>query len=424
MPHLLHLIETAVYMGNTKADMPADGWIPEDFVELPGTDLVADDPWSDPPNDAQKSIVNPLSAVTQPTMFDVVNMVDEGITVGNDTEQTTIHALAKQVADIPVNYGESGSIKDDLLLYELDDDLETDLELSLDEFEDDTEVLDEPEPFAEYDSELADPLYEPSDYYGVSGLEIRLDHFISRVRLSETEQLEAIRSILSGFSSARLSNWLSWLETKEWNDRNLLLFLEFRELWDSNPDWWERWTWIRRRGPRTTHTNASVLNRDSTYDLIQSRLECEPDEIIDSTWFDEWDYYAMWKHGFYSFASFAMFRAQIKDDEDWKRLVTWNLYDGLSVEWIYTAVEFRFRGGEAKYMIDQSAGKLYVWEADIPHRAYPSGPPDWFAMQDWYDAEEWHDNLGWAANGIELTHPNISSQSTQGSLWPKGGRNV
>lgn len=412
-------------MGNAKSDMPAHRWMAEDFADSSVTDLIEDDPWSDSPSDSRRAVTDNIPVADQLPTSDVAVADDIGTEARYDSGQSAIHSHAQHVSDISVDYVESVSIEEDLLLYESEDvDLETDLELSPDEFEDDSEFLDEPEPFAEYDGELAVPLYESTEEFGVSGLDIRLDQFILSVRLSESEQLERVRSILASFSSTRLYNWLQWLETKEWNSQDLLLFLQFRELWDKSPDWWERWTWLRRRGPRTTHTNASVLNRDSTYDLVQHRLEYEPDEIIDDTWFDEWDYYSMWKHGFYSFASFVMFRAQIEDGEDWKRLVTWNLYDGLSVEWIYTAVEYQFRGGEAKYMIDQSAKRLHVWETDLPHRAYPGGPPDWFSIQDWYDAEEWHDNLGWATSGIELTDPNMTLQSTQGPFWPRGGRNA
>lgn len=413
-------------MGNAKPDLPADGWTAEDFADLsPSDSSVEDDPWSDPPKDAQRAVINSRPAGCQLPVSDADTTDNVGATAGDDSRQSILMTQAIHVSDMSDDYDESDSVEDDLSSYELEDtELEADLEFPLDGFEGDSESLDEPEPFAEYDSELADPLYEPVDEYEINGLELRLDQFMTSVRLSESQQLEEIRSILSNFSSARLSNWLPWLESKEWNSHNLLLFLEFRELWDSNPDWWERWIWVRRLGPRTTHTNASVLNRDSTYDLIQHRLKCAPDEIIDLTWFDEWDYYAMWKHGFYSFAAFAMFRAQVKDDEDWKRLVTWNGYDGLSVEWIYTAVEYQFRGGEAKYMIDQSLDRWHVWESEIPHRSYPSGPPDWFAIQDWYDAEEWHDSLGWISDGIELTHPNMSPQSMQGPYWPRGGRSV
>ena len=394
------------------------------FVESADVEPSEDDPWSDPPIDSRRAVTNGTPAAGQLSLPDVDTTDDARATAGGDYDHPISQNQAKYVSDIPEEYDESDSVNEIISLHELEDELETDSEASLVDFEGDTEFLDEPEPFAEYDGELADPLYEPADERVVSGLEIRLDLFIASVQLPGSEQREVIRSILSNFSSTRLANWLPWLETKEWNDHDLLLYLEFRELWDSNPDWWERWTWVRRYGARTTHTNASILNRDSTYDLLQHRLECEPDEVIDSTWFEEWDYYAMWKHGFYSFASFAIFRAQIEDYDDWKRLVTWNHYDGLSVDWIHTAVEYQFIGGEAKYMADQSSSRLHVWEAELPHRAFPSGPPAWFAVQDWYESEEWHDNLGWTATAIELTDPNLSPQSAQGSLWPTGGRDV
>ena len=409
-------------MTNHTLNRNVEPWTDEDFVDLTGLDIIEDDPWSYPPDDDDSAAAEYLVVGGRATTADVTGEdVDSGdelaansATVQHQVDLGTVGTYEVDETDDPVI---------DSLLWD-GAEFGEELESTPYDFEDDSDYLDEPEPITEYDSDLADSFFDSNGDIEVKELDLRLDALIADIRPATSDQLAQIRNILSGFNSARLWNWIRWIETKEWTGHTLLLFLEFREFWECNPDWWERWMWYRKIGPKTAKTDPSVLSRDATYSLLRHRLHCEPEEVIDPAWFDDWDYYSLWKHGFYSFASYAVFRAELSMVEDWRSFVTWNPSDGLAVEWTYTAVQFQFFGGEARYMLDHSAGKLHVREADSPHRTHRNGPPHWFATQDWYDTAEWHDNLGWVVDGMEMTHPHLSPQSMEGPIWPIGGRDA
>ena len=385
-------------MSNTEPDMPTDGWISADFADPAGAEPVEDDPWSDPPNDARRTIINPSPAGPQLSMFDVTSTDDEGITVGNESGQTVTRAHAKQVADVPVDYAEHNTndgVDDYKSSFELEDDsLGIDLELSLDELEEDVELLDEPEPLAEYDSELAEALYYTSEDTEIRPIDLRLDELISSIECATETQRNQIYALLSKFSSKRLSNWLKWLHDQEWIGQSLLLFLEFRDLWADTPQWWEYSVWSHWLDRWWFYSNPSVLSRDAAYEVIQQRLHCQPDEIIEESWFRDWDDLALWRHGFTSFASFVVFRAGLNAGEDWMSYLSReSLGDDSPL-----ALNRNSHSNDSGDILDLWADRLRVWENDSPYRTYVGGPPLWFAVQDWYDPAEWHDHLGWAIN--------------------------
>ena len=269
-------------------------------------------------------------------------------------------------------------VSDDLsaISAELDDDegysnITLDWDEDLEPSEEDEPEWDEPEPLTEYDSELRQPLYDIEDDTAISS-ELRIDQWVAtKLGNATNNQRGQIAELLGEFDGRRLRRWLPWLDKQEWTAGNLLLFLRFRLVWDLNPHWWEYSFWDWRSYCWHPTRNRYALSLTDSYDLIHRRLDYSPKEIIDETWLGDWLGLALWKRGFPSFASFAVFRAGFAPSENWQRQLDWNIADDAGSN--YEASDGRVNG----------------------YRFYPYGPPVWFNAQDWYDPCEWHDNLGW-----------------------------
>lgn len=400
-------------MGNTKSDMPANSWMADDFADSPVTNLIEDDPWSDSQSDSGREPTDSLPVGDQLPTSDVD--AEDGVgatTAKDDSDQSTIRTQAEHVSDISVDYAEGeeyGRVDYDESSYGFQgDELETDLEFSLGELGEDRGFLDEPEPLAEYDSGLAETLYYTDENAEIRAMDLRLDELVSSLEGATETQRDQIYGLLSEFSSRRLSSWLTWLRDQEWTGQSLLLFLEFRELWEATPQWWEYSVWSHWLDRWWFYSNPSVLSRDAAYEVIQQRLHCQPDEIIEEDWFQDWDDLALWKYDFSSFASFVVFRAGLSASEDWMSHLSWQT----EVDEGPLALRRNFNDHDSGDILDSWVGRLRVWEDDTPYRTYVDGPPLWFAVQDWYDTAEWHDHLGWAINWMNTIHPYLSPETT------------
>ena len=231
---------------------------------------------------------------------------------------------------------------------------------------------DEPELTAEYDSELRQPLYVIEDDDPALAGELRIDQWVAvKLGAFTSTQRGEIAELLRDLNPNRLRRWLPWLGQQEWTGDSLLLFLRFRELWDSTSHWWECTFWDHRAKCWYPTRNRYSLTLNDAYDLVMSRLGFRPREVIDEAWLGDWIEMKLWQHGFLSFASFAAFRARFGRGESWMRQVEWYVQD----------------------VSDSSdAGTSRRANGYQLHRY---GPPLWFAEQDWYDPSDWHDNLGW-----------------------------
>ena len=83
-----------------------------------------------------------------------------------------------------------------------------------------------------------------------------------------------------------------------------------------------------------------------------------------------------WRFGVESFANFAVFRAQLREDMDWRGIL-----------------------GENPYDIDGDEPDERRLAVDLPmaiDKEY------WLSHQDWHDPADWHDNLGWVTSRLDI----------------------
>ena len=230
---------------------------------------------------------------------------------------------------------------------------------------------DEPEPLVEFDGELQRPIYVMDDNDDDElVIELRISQWISAIYAASAIDRYLILELLKGLGRNRIRRWLPWLNKQQWTGESLLLFLRFRMRWESSPHWWEcsYWDWRVRCWYPTRHRYSLTL--DETYELVHRRLDCSPNEVIDETWLGDWLELALWRHGFRSFASFAVFRAGFAGGGNWQQHIEWYATDDLG---------------------SNETGPQW----NNGYRLYRYGPPIWFAEQNWFDPGEWHDNLGW-----------------------------
>ena len=249
---------------------------------------------------------------------------------------------------------------------------------------------DEPVPFAEYDNELHDSSHVADVADADIWKRVKIDEFISGVSNVSDAERDQIAELLEDVGRSHILSWLSQYD--DWTGHSLTLFLEFRIIWEVNPQWWEIRYWWRWYGGWWSHYNSGNLNRDQMRELVLRRLHCSAEEIIDEGWLADWEDDEMWRRGFPTFAGFALFRADVGEDKDWRTsLGSW---EGDNQSGDAPTPYKLFSQSEEMEDLTGSSSKYRVNEDYSPHRT-SRGAPQWFAIQDWYDPSEWHDNLGW-----------------------------
>lgn len=182
-----------------------------------------------------------------------------------------------------------------------------------------TDEWDEPDPTVDPRSDLGEELYPPDNSVNDVSLELKIHDLLLLVASIDDEQKERCTALLTRLGVRKLRFVLPWLRTREWRGRTLSLFLEFRELWcrKDNARWWESWYWDQRLRVWNPTYQRSNLRLDVAYELMQLRSHCRPNEVIDATWFEDWDHHSVWKLGIPSFANFAVFRAGLATNGNW-----------------------------------------------------------------------------------------------------------
>lgn len=306
-------------------------WRPEDFLDIAPRDIEEDDPWA-----------IPVTADGQPPA---------------GVPHLTLHQPESRVPAEPLAcFQEQPAIITDLAWA---DEGPTN-------YIDDLGEWDEPEYFAEPDSDLHEPLYFVDPSITAISRDLTINIFASGIADIDNEQIVSITQLLGEFSIRRLQSWLPWLREQEWTGQSLLLFLEFRKLWESESvsDWWESCYWNSASGCYLSSFSHYALSKNATYQLIQNRLDYPANQVIDDQWFVDWNEGEIWKRGFPTFAVFALLRSECTD---WETRLEAVLEENTDVMW-------------------------RAWKVDA---AAKQQVPFYLVEQDWHHSSEWHDNLGW-----------------------------
>ncbi len=348
---------------NIEITRPTDNWSSDDFIEPEEQDLAEDDPWG---------------CDTLPEW-----------SLDNDTKSNT--ALLAQLSD-----GTAGLVElrnDDLLsdgvdAYEVHYGLEEALPATNNTESIDISVFEEPDPDIEGKSDLRQSLFDQFEQDLNISQRIKINEFLANLEAPEEDHISHIVELLEGLGNAKLMRWLPWLRDQAWTGPNLLLFLGFRIIWEHTLQWWETSFWSDRDGWRLYY-NPYSLSLDDTYELIRSRLDCSPDDVVDKRWVEEWENLAPWNYGFQSFASFILFRSRLEDHTDWHLYFDseMQLDKGKGIYHPEYNVENKFgsfTGLVNEYSVGSQIGRT-------PHQL--RSPAAWFKSQAYYDPSEWHDNL-------------------------------
>ena len=376
-------------MSEFEANASMLGWQSDDYIDVTEPTLEEDDPWGT--SDDEQRLVGEGSEAGG-RKVDTLQPQS-----GESTQQQLVSdsSLSTKVIDDVVDaeatqdqmplgptLGRDEPTDEDVWLFDAEN---GELEFEPGYF---SEVeLEEPEPIAEYDSDLGEPLYESAGTSEDLAKTLRIDEFIADIGDADWQQMSYCAEMLGALSAARLRHWLKWLRRQIWTGDSLLLFLDFRlNCWEENDEWWELNVWREWTGHWWTYSNPGTLSLDATYELITLRMAYPAEQIVEKSWFDDWNEHSPWRLGVPSFAEFVLFRAGLKSGEDWLEILRSS-----------SRIDLEPRPDEDPHF--ENASHLYA--------------EYWFAIQDWHDSADWHDNLGWASGWIEATHPYLPDPSWQ-----------
>lgn len=273
-------------MKDAPNDSSRSSWQQSDFVDAETPSPIEDDPWSPQHRPA----------------FDV-RRVDP-----DDPEPTptALRAYTDAVGGLVYDYSV------DISLLEDTDGVETLDECSADNVE--FGSFDEPQPELSATSVLRNELYPPDESINDLTLELKLSGLFATIALKDHTELGTCRQILLSYDIGRLRKLLPWLAKQQWPAGRLLLFLEFRRVWEgsNNIRWWE---WHNKSYPIYDY---HILTWQATYDLVRCRSHCHPTDVIDESWFLDWEEFEIWRHGIKSFAAFAVLRSSIAKGDCWQ----------------------------------------------------------------------------------------------------------
>ncbi len=235
---------------------------------------------------------------------------------------------------------------------------------------------DEPEPIAEFESDLQERLFEQDLDRKVSYRAIKINQwFTSLGHIDDDVRVETTQTLM-GFTDPKFNFWFAWMQTKAWDEDSLLRFFRFRAYWDDNSEFWERILWSPHSKKWHRSHSPYSLSLDKTYILVHRNLQFSADYVIDEEWLADWDYLdtrILIKQGFFSFSDFVMYRSQLHFSEDWRRR------PDLGVDFDSKVDHYLMEKS-----INQSASYL-TWTGNR------NPIENWFEIQDWYPRVEWDD---------------------------------
>ena len=350
------------------------GWTTEDFWESTAPSVALDDPWGDPLalHKAHEGFVDKdPDAPVQVSPFEIDSTESDDEYQSEAEEPDDPNPLSLEF--LSEEHNPELAIVQEWETHSQNHLWHGELE-ALDNTDIDEWTIDDPEPQIEFDDDLHKPVYEPISSDTNLSRRIVIDQLLAEVAEISRSERETVISHLLSFSAPRFSIWYNWMHTKQWTGKSLLLFLRFQEYWDNNCDLWERLHWSRGRRVWAYVLNRHNLSLEDSYALVKRRSHCDPEEIIDQEWIEDWDSLDTWvkiEQGFFTLASFAMYRSALHYAEDWRRR------PDLGVDFETTPMPPERHGEGFRMRVDRF------------------GPRSWLMNQNWHDPTEWHDGLGW-----------------------------
>ena len=180
---------------------PSAGWIADDFADTPNQEGIEYDPWAvlsayDELNSHSPS-VDTDAEFAEPA-FDHSELSD------NDDDPWPLDSEASREWVTLLNWDQEQPGSGPALI----------AANSLGTDESGGQSLDDPEPLAEFDSELGQPLYEPNDDTRGLPWQLRIDKLLVHIDEISDVQRQEITETLLEFSQQRLKKWLPWLQEK------------------------------------------------------------------------------------------------------------------------------------------------------------------------------------------------------------------
>lgn len=183
---------------------------------------------------------------------------------------------------------------------------------------------DDPDPIAEFEPNLGRLSHVLDEEARSLPKTLRIDEWLSHIDQLTESQRKQISDQLKELNSSQFRSWLSWLSQQRWTVEVLCLFLKFSEYWQMKRDWWEGTYWDSLLDIWRPTNSRYSLSRDDQLELVRRRINQPVERVIDERWLDEWNRYVLWEHGFPNFANFALFRAGLSTDDDWRKYVNWD----------------------------------------------------------------------------------------------------
>ena len=302
-----------------------EGWMDEDFSELRSRENLERDPWETSPAEPMDQVHDPsrmapdFAILQEPqrkpesTEDDTLSFRESQGSMGGP--QSEDDALDWQAPNSLVGLTDSHGWDEELLDEDGTNEQSVPDDDSYDNYEGDLALL------VDYQADLREAIYELNGSPQDLVQSIRIDEFISRLKDVSVSQGQEISDLLSNLSQPRLSRWLPWLRSHEWTGSTLLLFLQFRAYWDENCELWASLRWSPVANHWVTFLNRGSLSLEDTYLLVERRSDLPAHQLIDAEWLDDWDEIDVWvrvSEGFFSFASFALYRSRLNFGEDWR----------------------------------------------------------------------------------------------------------
>ncbi len=208
--------------------------------------------------------------------------------------------------------------------WNVDDLIDEDLDGLYDPWpEEDVPILVEPDPTVDATSDLSEVLYPPDNTVTDISRELKIGELLDRVVPKTESQHIRCYELLNATTVGRLRRLIPWLQSRAWSGAKLQLFPEFRIHWElpRNMRWWETFRWSDIEGTWIPRYTKATLTFDHAIALVERRGQCAPTDVIDRSWFEDWDNCAAWEAGIRSFANFAVFRAEVPNGQDWRELL-------------------------------------------------------------------------------------------------------